>query len=230
MPWARRRAPSTACGEQQLFSPSVAGSAHSSSVTATTSSPASSASWAAAALSTPPLIATSVRRGLWRSRGLPARATAPSERCRASAVSCAACRFGGTRPPSAATTSAVPTAAASRKVPPSTSSTTALPAAISAPQPSASKPASTTLSPSTRTVTRTRSPHGEPPATPAWGASASTPLPEGRSRWSMKERTEPNLPAGAGLSADRVQHPGTRRRPVLASNAARACAPTGRTR
>ena len=64
MPCASARAPSTACGEQQLRSPSVAGSAQSSSVTATTSSPASSASWAAAALSTPPLIATSVRREL----------------------------------------------------------------------------------------------------------------------------------------------------------------------
>ena len=37
---ASARAPGTACGEQQERSPSVDGSAHSSSVTATTSSPA----------------------------------------------------------------------------------------------------------------------------------------------------------------------------------------------
>ena len=72
IPWARARAPDTACGEQQQRSPSVPGSDHSSSVTATTSSPASSASWAAAALSTPPLMATSVRRDCGSSRGAPA--------------------------------------------------------------------------------------------------------------------------------------------------------------
>ena len=63
MRWASSRAPVTACGEQHERSPSVAESDHSSSVTATTSSPASRASWAAAAESTPPLMATSVRRG-----------------------------------------------------------------------------------------------------------------------------------------------------------------------
>jgi hypothetical protein len=75
---ASARATVTACGEQQLFVPSVAASAHSSSVTPITSWPASSASCAATALSTPPLIATSVRRALGSSRGAPSRAAAPS--------------------------------------------------------------------------------------------------------------------------------------------------------
>ena len=58
---ASARAVRTACGEQQLLSPSLPGSDHSCSVTATTSSPRAQASCAATALSTPPLIATSVR-------------------------------------------------------------------------------------------------------------------------------------------------------------------------
>ena len=78
-------------------------------MTATTSSPASSASWAAAALSTPPLIATSVRRGLALSSGVPALATAPSAPWSASAASSATCRLGGTSPPRAASTSSGPT-------------------------------------------------------------------------------------------------------------------------
>ena len=67
---ASARAPVTACGEQQLFVPSVPGSDHSSSVTAIASWPLSSASWAATALSTPPLIAISVRLGSGSSCGL----------------------------------------------------------------------------------------------------------------------------------------------------------------
>ncbi len=131
MRWASARAPVTACGEQQERSPSVAGSDHSSSVTASTSSPASSASCAAAALSTPPLMATSVRRGVraraarrppWRRR----RGRGAAHLPRGSA----AWRLGAIRPPSAfATSSGVSPRAASRKGSPSTSSTTALPAA-----------------------------------------------------------------------------------------------------
>ena len=130
------------------MSPSVAGSAQSSSVTAITSSPASSASWAAAALSTPPLMATRVRRSFGSSRARPARAAWPSARCRASAVSSAAWRFRRAsvrRARSRCRRCSI--RAASRNGPPSTSSTVALAAAVSAPQPSASKPASTIARP-----------------------------------------------------------------------------------
>jgi hypothetical protein len=58
--WASRRACATAEAEQQLRSPSFSGSDHSSRVTAT-ASPVRAHSSAATALSTPPLIATSVR-------------------------------------------------------------------------------------------------------------------------------------------------------------------------
>ena len=74
---ARRARPA---GSSSSCSPSVAGSDQSSSVTAITSSPASSASWAAAALSTPPLIATRVRRELGSDRAAPSFAAAPSAR------------------------------------------------------------------------------------------------------------------------------------------------------
>ncbi len=57
---ASSRAPRTASAEQQLDSPSFSGSDHSSSVHAI-ASPRSATSSAATALSTPPLIATSVR-------------------------------------------------------------------------------------------------------------------------------------------------------------------------
>ena len=67
--WATRRARSTASGEQQLRSPSVAWSAHSFSVTATTSAPRSRSSSAATAESTPPLSATSTRSAAARRRG-----------------------------------------------------------------------------------------------------------------------------------------------------------------
>ena len=61
---ASARAVSTACGEQQLRSPSPSWSAQSLRVTATTSCTVRAASrCAATALSTPPLIATSIR--LW---------------------------------------------------------------------------------------------------------------------------------------------------------------------
>ena len=198
--WASARAPVTACGEQQLRSPSFAASAHSSSVTATTSCPASSASWAATALSTPPLMATSVRPALGSIAAAPARAAAPSARCRASAASSAAWRFDGTRPPSASLSSSGPTRAASRKGAPSTSSTAALAAAMSAPQPLAEKPASTTRSPSTRTASRTRSPQAAPPAAPACGQSWSRPSPRGACRWSWKSAPRYRSPIERSVS------------------------------
>ena len=172
------------------MSPSVAGSAQSSSVTAITSSPASSASWAAAALSTPPLMATRVRRSFGSSLATPARAAWPSARWRASAVSSAAWRFEGVNPPSAFAMSSVLKLHALRNGRSSMSSTVALAAAVSAPQPSASKPASTIVSPSMRTAMRTRSPQAAPPAAPVWGQPARAPLPEGASRCSANDRTE----------------------------------------
>ena len=58
---ASARAPSTACGEQQLRAPSLWRSAQSFTVTATTSAPRSRSSSAATAESTPPEIATATR-------------------------------------------------------------------------------------------------------------------------------------------------------------------------
>ena len=68
-----------------------------------------------------------------------------------------------------------------------------------APQPSASKPASTTRSPSTRTATRTRSPQAAPPAAPACGQPASAPRPRGALRWSSKSIRARRLTDGARL-------------------------------
>ena len=85
----------------------------------------------AAALSTPPLIATSVRLARRASDGAPSPAAAP-RRGGASAASSAAWRCAGRRPPSAAATSSGVMRAASRKSERSDSSTTALPAARAA--------------------------------------------------------------------------------------------------
>ena len=86
-PCASSRAPRTACAEQQLDSPSFSGSDHSSSVTPTASRAVLRAtSSAATALSTPPLIATSVRRGdgaSARARARPSRARGAARRRRA---------------------------------------------------------------------------------------------------------------------------------------------------
>ena len=60
--WASARACATAVAEQQLLSASFSRSAHSSSVTAAVG-PVAATRRAATALSTPPLIATSVRAG-----------------------------------------------------------------------------------------------------------------------------------------------------------------------
>ena len=73
-PCASSRAPRTACAEQQLSSPSFSGSDHSSSVTADgLARPRARTSSAATALSTPPLIATSVRSRDGRERRARAR-------------------------------------------------------------------------------------------------------------------------------------------------------------
>ena len=66
----------------------------------TGSSPPSATSRAATALSTPPLIATSVRPSAGASRVPGERAAAPSARCSASAASSAAWRLAGLSPPS----------------------------------------------------------------------------------------------------------------------------------
>ena len=139
MECASARAPSTACGEQQLRSPSPSWSAQSFSVTATTSAPSRAARSAATALSTPPLIATTTRPGFGAaSASSPAAQAAARARCRASEARSAAWNFPAERPPSSPETSVAPTRAASSTLRPSTSDTTALPAAIAAPQPSAS--------------------------------------------------------------------------------------------
>ena len=70
---------------------------------------------------------------------------------------------------------------------PSTSSTTALPAARGGGAAAASKPASATRSPSTRTETRIRSPQAAPPAAPECGAAGQRPEPRGAVRWSSSE-------------------------------------------
>ena len=80
---------------------------------------------------------------LGSSLAAPSFAAAPSARWSASAVSSAAWRFEGVSPPSAFAMSSVLKLHALRKGPSSMSSTVALAAAVSAPQPSASKPAST---------------------------------------------------------------------------------------
>ena len=52
--------------------------------------------------------------------------------------------------------------------------------------PAASKPASTTRSPSTATLRRTRSPHAAPPAAPSRAPGGAWPRPRGWIRWSAK--------------------------------------------
>ena len=146
---ASARACDTAEAEQQLRSASFSGSAHSSSVTATVSAPFFALSNAATALSTPPLIATSVRVASGgAASAAPVRAATPSARASASAATSAAWRFAGLRPPSSAAISAGPIRAASSSGRPRTSVTAALPAAWAEPQPSAVKPASVTRQPS----------------------------------------------------------------------------------
>ncbi len=138
--WASARAPITACGEQQLFSPSVRRSAQSFSVTPTTSLPASRSRSAATALSTPPDIATSTRFALGSaSAPSPPAIAAVSARWSASAARSAAWRPCGESPPRASAISPGPTSAASRTASPSTSSATAAPAARAVAHPSASK-------------------------------------------------------------------------------------------
>ena len=166
---ASSRAPRTACAEQQLDSPSFSGSDHSSSVTATASRPSWATSSAATALSTPPLIATSARDGDGASCAR-SRAAWPSARCSASAASSAAWRLATLSPPSSCAISRVPMRAAASSEAPRSRLTVALPAAIVAPQPLASKPASTIcpsgLSASSASEMRIRSPHAAPPAAP----------------------------------------------------------------
>ena len=91
----------------------------------------------ATAESTPPLIATSVRPDSGATAAV--RDAAPRARCSASAARSAACSLPGESPPSSAAISRVPTRAASSSSSPQTSVTAALPAAVSAPQPEASK-------------------------------------------------------------------------------------------
>ena len=151
MRWASSRAPGTAWGEQQLRSPSVAGSdpqleRHRHHVVAGVERQLRGGGTvhpAAHGHERPPRVRC---RPPERRRGPPH----PSARWSASAASTAAWRVGrhrgrpGRRPPSSGVTRA-----ASSTGPPSTSSTAALPAAArSAAQPSASKPASATRSPS----------------------------------------------------------------------------------
>ena len=95
-------------------------------------------------------MATSVRPAVGAMRAS-ARAAAPSARCSASAARSAAWSLPTLSPPSSAAIAALFTRAASRSGAPRTSSTAALAAAIVAPQPEASKPASATRSPATAT-------------------------------------------------------------------------------
>ncbi len=113
--WASARAWATAVAEQQLRSASFSRSAHSSSVTAAVG-PAAAHRCATTALSTPPLIATSVRGSPVCGAGTTPRAftACPSARASASAASSAACSLPGLRPPSSSAISVVPIRAASR--------------------------------------------------------------------------------------------------------------------
>ena len=135
MPCATERASRTASAEQQDDAASFSTSAHSSSVTATAPAPTSSA---ATAESTPPLIATSVRAGVERHRG--ARARRRSQR----AMQRVRGQIGGVQlarrePAELLRDRGTPTRAASSSNSPETSVTAAEPAAVSAPQPEASK-------------------------------------------------------------------------------------------
>ena len=183
-PWecASARACATADAEQQLRSASFSGSDHSSSVTATVSSDRAHNS-AATALSTPPLIATSVRVAAPAgARSEPrSRAAAPSARASASAASSAACSLPGLRPPSSAAMRQRPTRAASSTPRPRTSVTAALAAAVAEPQPWASKPASSTRSSETLTEKRIWSQHAPPPAITVKSSAGVRPSPCGRS-------------------------------------------------
>ena len=78
--------------------------------------------------------------------------------------------------------SCAPTRAASSSGSPSTSVTAAEAAAVSAPQPEASKPARATRSPSTRSVIRIRSPQAAPPAAPSWPPATAHAAPGGRAQ------------------------------------------------
>ena len=165
-PWASARAPTTASGEQQLRAPSVCRSAHSFSVTATTSAPRSRSSSAATAESTPPLSATSTRSPLAGGSASALARRGRARRARGEARRRPARRRGG---PAARARRALGadlgrrrSAAASSTLAPSASSATAAPAALAAAQPSASKLRRDDAPRSTASETRTRSPQGAP--------------------------------------------------------------------
>src|SRR5688500_871571 len=145
-------------------------------------------------------IATSVRPGSGASAAW-ACAARPSAPCSASATRSAAWNLPGESPPSSSEMSCAPTRAASSSGSPSTSVTAAEAAAVSAPQPSASKPAWATRSPSTRSVIRTRSPQAAPPAAPSCPPATGTPRPAGAFRCSAKRsRSTPPSLGGLGLA------------------------------
>lgn len=174
--WVSERAPRTASGEQQALVPSVSGSAQSLTVTATTSAPRSRSLKAATALSTPPETATRTLPSTGGAIDSVELAIAESARWRASAVSIAAWRRAGLRPPSSASICEVPIRAAASTVSPSTISQTQAQAARVAAQPSVAKTADSIRPPLVVNEIRARSPQAAPPAAPVkapGGGSAS---------------------------------------------------------
>ena len=161
---ASARACATAVAEQQLRSASFSRSAHSSSVTAAVGPsprPGGRRRRCRRRRSSPPASVPG-RRAAPARRREPSTAR-PSARASASAANSAACSLPGLEPPSSSAISAVPIRAASRIGAPRTSVTAALPAAWAEPQPSASKPASVTVSPSIWTLNVISSQQAPPP-------------------------------------------------------------------
>ncbi len=118
------------------------------------------------------------RRGLRRSPEPRLRAPGAT----ASAAIEAAWSLPGLRPPSSSSMAATPTRAACNSDRPRTRVTAALPAALAAPQPWATKPASRTRSPSTATEKRISSQHEPPPARASKPPRGRWPLPCGEVR------------------------------------------------
>ena len=173
---------SSSCARRRWRGPTTA-----RSVTATTSLPASMASCAAAALSTPPLMATSVRSARGASRGAPSRAASPMARCSASAVRSAAWAAAGER-------RAQPLRDGRGRDARRVQQRPALHQLDGGAAGGSHGGATAGVEPRLRHAvllepheTRTRSPQAAPPAAPEWGDRASAPRPRGASRWSRRE-------------------------------------------
>ena len=204
--------------------------------------PRRATSSAATALSTPPLIATSVRPGAGAER---AHARARRRRARGAARRRRARPRGAWRRSARRARCAIsraPMRAASSSGAPRSRLTAALPAASVAPQPLASKPASAMrpsgLRGSSASEMRIRSPQAAPPAAPVNASCGEWPRPSGRSRWVVSCSSSPcgDDAAASGCDAHRASVRAmscalrrspvrSRRRPAARSapSSARAC-------